>query len=94
MSPTYAQYKDEDGEFHNGTLTDVGNGTLNHYLVKESDAVLDCGVSFIDNFYGSINEDNYLDYMTDYIHFNDAGRELLATRFAECIFPKEKTAGE
>ena len=39
------------------------------------------------NFYGSINEDNYLDYMTDYIHFNDAGRALLADRFVQCIFP-------
>lgn len=48
---------------------------------------MDVSVSFIDNFYGSVNEDNYLDYMTDYIHFNDAGRELLAQRFADCLFP-------
>ncbi|MBD5548960.1 MAG: hypothetical protein HDQ97_16510 [Lachnospiraceae bacterium] len=85
MSPTYAQYMDEDGELHNGTTTDLGNGTLNHYLVKESDAAMDCGVSFIDNYFGTINEDNYEEYMTDYMHYNDAGREKLADRIADII---------
>ena len=85
MSPTYAQYMDEDGELHNGTTTDLGNGTLNHYLVKESDAAMDCGVSFIDNYFGTINEDNYKEYMTDHMHYNDAGREKLADRIADII---------
>lgn len=85
MSPTYARYMDEDGGLHNGTTTDLGNGTLNHYLVKESDAVMDCGVSFIDNYFGTINEDNYAEYMTDYMHYNDAGREKLADRIADII---------
>lgn len=94
MSHTFCRNVNEEGNFENGDRVDLGNGTLSHYLQKELDTTSELGVSFIDNFYGSINEDNYLDYMTDYIHFNDAGRELLATRFAECIFPKEKTAGE
>lgn len=85
MSPTYAQYMDEDGELHNGTTTDLGNGTLNHYLVKEADAIMDCGVSFIDNYFGTINEDNYEEYMTDYMHYNNAGREILAERIADII---------
>ena len=67
---------------------DLGNGTLSHYLQKELDIASDCGVSFIDNFYGSINEDNCQEYMKDYIHFNDAGRQLLADRFVQCIFPE------
>ena len=94
MSHTFCHNVNEEGTFENGDRVDLGNGTLSHYLQKELDTTSELGVSFIDNFYGSINEDNYLDYMTDYIHFNDAGRELLATRFAECIFPKEKNAGE
>ncbi len=94
MSHTFCHNVNEEGNFENGDRVDLGNGTLSHYLQKELDTTSELGVSFIDNFYGSINEDNYLDYMTDYIHFNDAGRELLATRFAECIFPKEKNAGE
>lgn len=88
MSHTFCHYVGEDGNFQNGDRTDLGNGTLSHYLQKELDATMDVGVSFIDNFYGSVNEDNYLDYMTDYIHFNDAGRERLAQRFADCIFPE------
>lgn len=91
MSHTFCHNIGEDGNFQNGDRTDLGHGTLSHYLQKELDATMDVGVSFIDNFYGSVNEDNYLDYMTDYIHFNDAGRELLAQRFADCIFPE---AGE
>lgn len=85
MSPTYGQYMDEEGELHNGTTTDLGNGTLNHYVVKEADATMDCGVSFIDNYFGTINEDNYEDYMSDYMHYNDTGREMLAERIADII---------
>lgn len=85
MSPTYAQYMDEDGELHNGTTTDLGNGSLNHYLIKEADAIMDCGVSFIDNYFGTINEDNYEEYMTDYMHYNNAGREKLAARISDII---------
>ncbi len=73
-----------DGE--NANKVDYGNGTLNHYLLKEIDVAEFNGISIIDNFFGSINEDNYTDYMTDYIHFNDKGRELLAQRFVDCIF--------
>lgn len=87
MSHTFCHTINEEGNFENGDRVDLGHGTLSHYLQKELDVCMDCGVSFIDNFYGSVNEDNYLDYMTDYIHFNDAGRELLAERFTECIFP-------
>ena len=90
MSHTFCHTINEEGNFENGDRVDLGHGTLSHYLQKERDVSLDCGVSFIDNFYGSVNEDNYLDYMTDYIHFNDAGRERLASRFVECIFPAGK----
>lgn len=85
MSPTYAQYQDEDGNLYNGTTTDLGNGTLNHYFLKEIDVAMDCGVSFIDNYFGTINEDNYEEYMSDYMHYNEAGREKLAERISGII---------
>lgn len=91
MSHTFCHNINEEGNFENGDRIDLGHGTLSHYLRKELDVASDCGISIIDNFYGSINEDNYLDYMTDYIHFNDAGRELLAQRFVDCILPAENT---
>lgn len=85
MSPTYAQYQDENGELHSGTRYDIGHGTLNHYLVKELEATMDCGVSFIDNYFGTINEDNYKDYMLDHMHYNNAGRDMLADRIADIV---------
>ncbi len=85
MSHTYARYKDENGKMHNGTVTDLGNGNVPHYLIMEYNAALDCGVSFIDNYFGTINEENYKDYMIDHMHYNDAGRELLAERIAKII---------
>ena len=72
--------------------TDLGNGTLNHYLLKEIDASMDCGVSFIDNYFGTINEDNYKEYMRDYMHVNQAGREKLADRIAAIINATTGTA--
>ena len=85
MSPSYAQYMDEDGNLYNGTTKDLGNGTLTHYVVKEIDATMDCGVSIIDNYYGTINEDNFEEYMEDHMHYNEKGREKLADRIAEII---------
>lgn len=85
MSHTYAQSIDENGNYQNGGTTNLGHGPLPHYLVKEVDVAISCGVSIIDNYYGTINEDNYKDYMTDYLHLNDAGRNALADRLAEVI---------
>ena len=94
MSHTFCHSINEEGNFQNGDRIDLGHGTLSHYLQKELEATNDCGVSCIDNFYGSINEDNYLDYMTDYIHLNDAGKELLAQRFVDCILPQKNQDNE
>ena len=85
MTPTYAQYQDEEGNLYSATTENVGNGTLPYYVQCEIDAVVDCGVSVIDNYYGTINEENYTEYMSDYMHYNDAGREKLADRIADII---------
>lgn len=85
MSHSFAQYVDENGEHHSGGGTDLGNGALPHYLVKQVDVALSCKVSIIDNFYGSIHEDNFQKYLSDHIHLNDAGRNLLAERLAELV---------
>lgn len=92
MSHTFCHSINAEGNFENGDRADLGHGTLSHYWQKEMDVTMDCGVSFIDNFYGTVNEDNYMDYMTDYIHFNDEGREALADRFVQCIFPDSANA--
>lgn len=85
MSHTFAQAIDANGNYQNGGSTDLGNGALPHYLLKEIDVSISCGVSIIDNFYGTINEINYRDYMSDNIHLNDAGRAVMADRLAEFV---------
>lgn len=92
MSPTYAQYKDENGDLHDGNTYDLGNGDIAHYVQKELDAVAASGgVSFIDNYIGTINQDNYEEFMIDEMHYNDAGREELAERIADVINNKMST---
>ena len=91
MTPTYAQYKDENGNLLSGTVTDIGNGSLPFYVQNEISAVVGCGYSVIDNYYGTINEDNYKEYMVDHMHYNDAGREKLADRIATIINTKMST---
>lgn len=85
MSHTYARHRDDKGKLHNGTITDLGNGTVPHYLIMGYDVALSCGISFIDNYFGTIHEGNYQEYMIDHMHYNDAGRELLAQRIADII---------
>jgi hypothetical protein len=85
MSLSYAQYLDEKGELHSGTVTDFGYGTLPIYLNQQYDVAYGRSISFVDNYFGSINEDNYREYMADHMHYNEAGRELLAKRVAEVI---------
>ncbi len=85
MTPTYAQYMDANGKLYSGTTKDIGNGPLPFYVENEVGAVVGKGCSVIDNYYGTINEDNYKEYMTDHMHYNDKGREVLADRIAEVI---------
>ena len=94
MSPPYAQAMDEEGNLSNGTITDFGNGPLVHYVYKESEVAMDCGVSFIDNYFGTINEDNYEEYMKDYMRYNVAGREKLADRIATIINQNLGSSGQ
>ena len=39
------------------------------------------GVSFLDNIYGTVNEDNADKYLKDHLHLNLKGRKQVAERF-------------
>lgn len=91
MTPTYAQYMDEDGKLYSGTTKDIGNGALPYYVQNEINATVGEGYSVIDNYYGTINEENYSEYMIDHMHYNNAGREKLADRIADVINNKMTT---
>ena len=80
-SPTYAYAVDEAGEFvSSDRYAYNGHDILSSYVIKEGVSAISYGVSFLDNFYGTFNEDNADDYLSDNLHLNKAGRELVAKR--------------
>lgn len=84
-SPTYAFGLEEDGSYVSSDIKTYGETYLSTYVVKQSDAAYDLSVSFIDNIYGTIHEDIAPDYLSDHLHLNLAGRELVAQRIATAI---------
>lgn len=86
LSPTFAQFKDSNGEMINGDLVDFGNGVLPDYVLHQIDVAIANGVSILDNYYGTINEYAADDCLTDGYHLNKNGRERIAARFAKEIF--------
>ena len=86
LSPSYGQYTDENGNLLNADTEDLGNGTLPDYVLHEIDVAMANGVSILDNYYGSVTENQAAECLTDGYHLNEAGRERIAQRFAEKIF--------
>lgn len=96
MSPSYAYVVNEDGSVVESGTTNFGHGALPHYLLKEIDVCTELAVSIVDNFYGTINQDNYKEYLHEgeYI-YNEQGRKRLAERFVEALikYPVGTTTG-
>lgn len=76
LSPCYAEY-----EGMSGRTNDRGNGTITNYFQWAYDTCGDSGVSFLDNYYGSVNENNYREYTSDGVHLNSAGCTKIADHF-------------
>ncbi len=76
MSPYYAEY---DGV--SSRTTDLGSGTIVNYFQWAYDTCGSSSVSFLDNYYGSVNENNYKDYLSDDVHLNAAGCTKVADHF-------------
>ncbi len=89
MSPTYMLYEDEDGDFLNGRTTDIGNGTLIQYWQWAFDTCGSQSVSFLDNYYGSVNDDNYEKYLKDNVHLNEDGFIKVADHFVYKVIQEE-----
>ena len=70
-----------------GDRVDLGNGKLTTYLQFMIDISGERGVSFVDNYYGTIDEDNADQMLTDIIHVNEACNEHIAQHFVEAIYP-------
>lgn len=76
-----ASGKTVDGTYIDGDKTDFGSGTLPDYLNYEVMVAMESGVSFIDNYYGTINVENRDEYLVDDYHLNEKGIEAIAERF-------------
>lgn len=86
MSPTYAFALDENGEYVSSDIYRYGGmDVLSTYVIKQCESCASRSVSFIDNLYGTITEDNASSYLTDHLHLNTEGRKLVTERFMHVL---------
>ena len=58
---------------------------LSRYSMMLEQGAANYVVSFVDNFYGTINELNADEFLEDNLHLNDAGRRKVAQRFVHAL---------
>ncbi len=85
MSPTYAYAVTEDGEYVSSDMYIYGQDVLSTYSLMQMRTASFRSVTYIDNLYGTITEDNAKRYLIDNLHLNTAGRELVANRFVDAV---------
>ena len=82
MSPTYAYAVDDNGDYVSSDMYIYNDrDVLSTYVIKECYSSNIHSVSFMDNLYGSVTEDNADKYLIDNLHLNVEGRKLIAKRF-------------
>ena len=77
----YAAAVDENGEYISSDIQRYGWDVLSTYVIRQCYSCNTRGVTFVDNLYGTITEDNAEQYLTDNLHLNTEGRRLVAERF-------------
>ncbi len=85
MSPTYAYYVDENGEYISSDIHKAAGFSLSTYAGNLEQIAYLHSVSYLDNIYGTVNEENAADYLEDNLHLNAAGRKRLAERFVYAL---------
>lgn len=86
MSPTYAFAIDENGDYVSSDMYTYGKqDVLSTYVIKEYGSCSARGVTFIDHLYGTVTEDNAKECLTDNLHLNLTGRNLVAKRFLSAL---------
>lgn len=81
----YSPYVDDEGNYLDSNEVNLGNGEYFGFVQMQVEAAAALSVSFIDNYIGSIHDQNYTQYLSDHIHLNDQGMELLAERLSSFI---------
>lgn len=87
LSPTYAFALDDNGEYISSDIKRFSPdlSVLSTYVIKQYASCAARSVTFVDNLYGTITEDNARDYLTDHLHLNLKGRKKVAERFAYAL---------
>lgn len=86
MGPPYAFAIDENGDYVSSDIYSYREGAiLSEYSVNMCASCVSRNITFVDNLYGTITEDNANQYLTDNLHVNVAGRRLLADRFLAAL---------
>lgn len=88
MSFTMCYAFDSTGSLVSGDRFDFGNGKLTTYLQFMIDVSGETGVTFIDNYYGTIHEDNSSEWLLDNIHVNADCNEHVAQHFVNVVYPE------
>lgn len=86
MSPTYAYGLDENGKYVSSDIQRYGQDVLSMYSIMQYVSCASRSVTFVDNLYGTITEDNADDYLTDHLHLNVEGRKKVAERFLYALY--------
>lgn len=85
-SPYFNYVKDQNDEPQPAGTLDFGQGTLADYMIAYKNIAVNCNVSFIDNYFGTITADNYEQYLQDdKEHLNDKGKAAVAERIFNFI---------
>lgn len=85
LSPTYAFGVDDSGNYISSDIKDYGEGGLSMYVIWQNQTCITTSVTFVDNLYGTIHEDNASDYLIDNLHLNLEGRKKVAQRFVKAL---------
>lgn len=85
MSPTYAFAIDDSGNYVSSDLYLYSEHPLSLYSALLEQCAAGNVASFVDNFYGTVNELNAKDYLIDNVNLNIAGRKKLAERFVYAL---------
>lgn len=85
MSPTYAYAVNKDGEYVSSDVYIYNEHPLSTYAMLVERVASTYGVSFVDNIYGTVNEQNADQYLLDNVHLNADGKQKLAERFVYAL---------
>lgn len=85
MSPTYAFAVDENGDYVSSDIIKYGGSALSAYVLDQYITSYNLHTTFIDNIYGTFYEDIAKDYLSDNLHLNQKGRELVVVRMIEAM---------